>query len=506
MASPSKTSEQFQVPGDGTEVSEVPLIRTGRSQPSIREAVCTLFWNPGELTCGQMLVGRSCCLEPVTQSGYDSVLPQNRPVAVHPLPIKRRVPSVDSNGTDPASPDRLQSKGDEPIPGSISKKEDARDEDLLVPLDIARGFVSALEKRYLGDDESAVDTYLQSLQEMPHVSIFHEAERAVRRSRNPARTIAKLIGKWGLEETTEDRPEHLGTGDTDLLVPLDIARGFVSALEGRYLGDDEKAVDIFFKSLPSLPHVNILHQAEEVVHRSRNPAKTIAKLIGKWGLEETAEVPADFFGKVLPLHASEAASSTASDLQRRGQKDDAIPVASLPVEEGQSFLAWSAPRTVSVAPEELPVHQSDRFVATPLRNTSGGHGSRDVGSLSPVRAGEAKARACSAPRTASVASEDLPDLFGQHRAIIDSAPAGYHHREHRRRPSSGGSSASPSRSPSRTPSRRGSSMPSRRGPGSLGPLDIVFDYVGDQIQDIKRGPSFIPRSQSTDVPRSKPVG
>jgi len=504
MVSPGKTSEQLQVPDDGAEVSEVPLIRTGRSQPSIREAVCTLFWNPFELASGQMLACRSCCLEPVPQSGYDSQ-PQSRPVAVHSLPIKRRVPSAESQGIDPATPDRLQSKGDEPIPGTISKKGDARDADLLVPLDIARGFVSALEKRYLGDDEGAVDSYLQSLQEMPHMNIFHEAERVVRRSRNPVQTIAKLIGKWGLEETTDVRPEDLGTGDTDLLVPLDIARGFVGALEERYLGDDEKAVDNYFQSLPPLPHVNILHQAEEVVRRSRNPAKTIAKLVGKWGLEETAEVPADFFGTVLPLHASEADSSTASDLRRRGQKDDATPVASLPVEEGQSFLAWSAPRTMSVASEDLP-HQSDRFVATPLRNTSGSHGLTDVASFSPVQTVEAKARAWPAPRTASVASEDLPDLFGQHRAMIDSTPSGYYRREHRRRASSGGSSASPSRSPSRTPSRRGSSMPSRRGPGSLGPLDIVFGFVGDQIQDIKRGPSFIPRSQSSDVPRSRSGG
>lgn len=502
MASPSKTCVELQFSTNGAEVSEVPLLRTGRSQPSIHEAVCTLFWNPGDFGCSQMMMGRSCCLEPVAQSGYDYEPPKSMPVAVHPLPIKRRVVSVDSDGpcSDPTTPDRLQSKGDEPIPGSISKKEDARDADLLVPLDMARGFVAALEKRYLGDDEGAVETYLQSLQDMPNVNIFHQAESAVRRSRNPAQTIAKLIGKWGLEETTEDRPERLGAGDTDLLVPLDIARGFVSALEGRYLGDDEKAVDLFFQSLPSLPHVNILHQAEEVIRRSRNPAKTIAKLVGKWGLEETAEIPADFVGKVFPLHASEAGSSTASDLQRMGQKDDATPVALLPVEEGQSFLAWSAPQTISVASEDLGFHKSDRFVATPLRNTSSGHGSRDVGSLSPVRTRDAKARVCIAPRTSSVASEDLPDLFGQHPAIIDSTPSGYRRREHRRRASSGGSSASPSRSPSRTPLRRG------RGSGSLGPLDIVFDFVGDQIQDIKRGPSFIPRSQSSDVPRFRSGG
>eukprot|EP00930_Biecheleria_cincta_P056583 TRINITY_DN42666_c0_g1_i1.p1 TRINITY_DN42666_c0_g1~~TRINITY_DN42666_c0_g1_i1.p1 ORF type:complete len:516 (-),score=56.13 TRINITY_DN42666_c0_g1_i1:117-1613(-) len=496
MVSPGRTSEQLQAPEDGAEVSEVPLIRTGKSQPSIREAVCTLFWNPwnpGELACGQMVMCRTtCCLEPVPQSGYDYE-PQSRPVAVHALPIKRRVPSAESQGTDLPTPDRLQSKGDAPIPGSISRKEDARDADLLVPLVIARGFVCALEKRYLGDDDGAVDTYLQSLQEMPNVSIFHEAEKVVRKSRNPAQTIAKLVGKWGLEETAEVPREHSSIGDTDLLVPLDIARGFVTALEERYLGEHEIAVDKFLQSLPPLPHVNILHQAEEVVRRSRRPAKTIAKLVEKWGLAETSEVTADFFGKVLPLHTSDEASA-AGDLQRKGLKNDATPVASLPVEEGQSFLAWSAPRTISVASEELFLHQSDRFVATPLRNGSGSDGSTYVASFLPVQTGEGKTRACTAPRTASVASEDLPDLFGQHRAIIESSPCSYQRRDRQRRASSGDPSGSPSRSLSRTPSRRGSSTPSRRGPGSLGPLDVVFDFVGNQMQDIKRGPSFIQRS------------
>lgn len=261
----------------------------------------------------------------------------------------------------------------------------------------------------------------------------------------------------------------------------------------------------FFQNLPPLPHANILHQAEKVVRRSQNPAQTIARLIGKWGLGETAQD----LGETAQDPASDARSSSPE--RSRGQKEcatmEASPMSSaadqqlLPdilqrqPEEGQSFLAWSAPRTTSVDSQGLHVYQSGRSVATPMRNRSSSPCFPEAASSPTVQTGEATAHAFAAPRTASVGSEDIPYLSRRHesRATVDATPRSYQRRS---------SSASPSRSPSQTPSRRagGSRPPCRRGPGSLGPLDVVFDFVGDQIQDIKRGPSFVPRALSRDIP------
>eukprot|EP00931_Biecheleriopsis_adriatica_P097349 TRINITY_DN71106_c0_g1_i1.p1 TRINITY_DN71106_c0_g1~~TRINITY_DN71106_c0_g1_i1.p1 ORF type:complete len:365 (+),score=62.21 TRINITY_DN71106_c0_g1_i1:58-1095(+) len=250
----------------------------------------------------------------------------------------------------------------------------------------------------------------------------------------------------------------MGAHYAEPLVPLETARRFLEALEARYLHGDETAVEDFFRTLPPLENAELLHRTEQIVRRSREPAKMLPRVAAKWRLADT--------------RSGHSASPLAN-----------VSYAKLGEAFGES--------------------ECDRPVATPQRASRMIECSAESPADYPLvvtkagREANISITSSSSLRSLSVCSDDVPALGGAEQLSLgidvdlqDSPPQTRRSQCH----SPPERSRTPSRSPSRSPSR----TPRKRGLGSLGGLDVVFGFVQESFQDIKRGPGLIPRMSSSD--------
>mmetsp|Transcript_57362 Transcript_57362/g.101761 ORF Transcript_57362/g.101761 Transcript_57362/m.101761 type:complete len:524 (-) Transcript_57362:2-1573(-) len=161
-------------------------------------------------------------------------------------------------GRDTQPHEPLRSAGKSLWPSSPGNKKSS---DLPVAIDIARGFIEALQAEHIHGIRNAVAKYLQSrVSHFEHDPLLHHQEK-IRRADDPERAIAKLIKRWNMQDMmVATRPGRQGRRS------LSVDRDYeTSKLEGRGMRKHRRSKSVDSRGLWRESQVSDVDHVEKYV-------------------------------------------------------------------------------------------------------------------------------------------------------------------------------------------------------------------------------------------------